>query len=401
MFAAKVELFCAALGENVTKPTSPLIVNQLTAQRGQGFSLSTGYFTAQVSGTYVVHLSSGLFTGTPTGLIIILVESIKDVALTRTSTSHNGWDTVSRDFITTLSRGKNIYLDLYKGLSASNSMKQTSWSVFLLDNLMSPLITFCVALSTSTNVATGIVNFPFISVNVGNGWNNSTNTFTAPRNGTYVFSLSVGLQSGKSYYVYVEVGSSDAYELISTSNARNGTDTASRTFALSLTSGDTVYVSISTPTKLISDVGSETSFAGFLYEPLNGLKVIWSVHQTSFYMRGPYNPFPFNSVSVNVGNGWKVANNTFIVPYAGVYQLHLTCTTDTNGTVDYRLMWNGLAYASIYSNTTKNNGMDTKSRAIMIEAAVGDTFHVSTSPTTNLRSDLYKLISFTGFLLSL
>ena len=156
---------------------------------------------------------------------------------------------------------------------------------------------------------------------------------------------------------------------------------------------------IPTSPSLYSDDAYQTSFSGFLYEPLNGRKVARSFHQTSS-TNGAYNPSPFNEVSVNIGNGWYTANYTFITSYAGIYRLHLTATSMIFSQMDCRLMWNGAAYANIYSTTINYYKAITRLRAIMVKAKLGDAFHIATTCTTQLYSSDKGLISFTGFLIS-
>ena len=396
MIVADAILFCAVRNVSAVQPSSPFLFNQITTQRGQSYDLSSGLFTPQLNGAYVIHFSSGLFPGTPVSLSLEGYSMGTD--LSHKSTSHNGWETTSRDAIYTFTQGTKLYISLYEGKSASNVLKQSSWSAYLLDSLMYPLITFFVGRNSSFS-GNGKVIFTSTFVNVGNAWNSVSNIFTAPRNGTYVFSMSCGAQSGQPCHLYIKLNSALAQGMAMNGTSRNGTDMTSRTFAMFFAVNSTMYVT-SYNASLFSDNGYQLSFSGFLYEPVNGISVIWSVNQKSS-MSGQYSPFPFNDITVNIGNGWRTANNTFIVPYAGVYQLHLTCTTPAGGVVDYRLMWNGIAYANIYSNNTINNGLDTRSRAIMIEAAVGDTFYIATTSTTKLYSEASTLISFTGYLLSL
>ena len=386
---------------SVGAPLSPLLFHTTTAQRGNSYKLNTGDFTVPVNGTYVFHLSSGV-NGSSAIKMGLQGGGKAGINVFRNSTSHNDQDLLSRDFIYILPQGSVITMNLVTGIGYSADMKQVLWSVFLLDNLMCSLVAFCVGIATSYT-QTGLINFSTSFVNVGYAFNITTNTFTAPSNGIYVFSLSCGAESGQPYIVLLCTNtttdkSPNCYGLVKNSTSHNGRDMSSRTFAISLVTGDKAYVSLNKG-RLFSDEGIQTSFAGFLYEPLNGRKVIWSVHQNSS-MSGQYNPFPFNVVSVNIGNGWKTANNTFVAPYSGVYQLHMTATAQSLLKVDYKLWWKGIVYASIYTGTTVHNGPETKSRSIMVEASAGDTFFISTTAATNLYSSAFNLISFGGFLVS-
>ena len=396
-FLAQAILFCTARTTDVQAPKNPFLFEAITAQRKQSYNLSSGYFTPPVNGIYVIHLSSAVPGGEKIYFFMQLNNTL-NFGIYRTSTSHNGIDTTSRDFISSLKQGAQINLNLQQGTANAGTRRRVSWSAFLLDNIMYPLVTFCVGRDNSLS-STGWGTFNKIITQNGNAWNTSTNTFTAPRNGSYVFSLSCGIESGQFYQVYVIVNDVVSYGLYFTSTSHNGIDTASRTFATSLVAGDRVDVWFLDNIPY-SDSNYLTSFAGFLYEPINSSrKVIWSVHQTTS-SSGAFNPLPFDYESINIGGGWNKNINKVILPYAGVYQLHLTATSQANGQIDYQVMLNDASYANILIYTTTHNGYETRSRAIMIEATAGDVLHISTSDATKLFSNIFRLTSFTGFLLS-
>ena len=397
IFAAQLILFCAIRATTIAAPSCPFLFEQTTAQTRNDYSLVTGYFTPQLNGTYVFHLSTGLLSGTQVHFNVELGNSLA-VDLYRSSTVHNGQDIISRDFIFTLAQGSRVYLNLMAGTAVSDAMKQTSWSAFLLDDLMYPVITFFVGLNSSSSTA-GKIDFTSTIVNVGNAWDSQMDMFTAPQNGIYVFSLSCGAVSGQAYDVLIFINNIISHEMTITKISHSGEDMASRTIAVQLAAGDIVDLRLQWGS-LFSSGGLETSFAGFLYEPVNGQKVIWSVHQTNNIV-GQCSPFPFNDVTVNFGNGWNTTSNSFVVPFAGVYQLHFTVTLQPFSIIDFRLIWNNVAYTNIFSDSTVNNGVDIKSRSIMIKASVGDTLYLSTTGTANLFSTANRLISFTGLLISL
>ena len=393
---AQVVLFSAARTTTAALPLpTPYLMQETTAQRGQSYNLNTGYFTAPLDGTYVFHLSTGVSSGAILSVGIVLGAAKPSVY--RMSTSHNGFDMMSRDFIYSLTKGQNVYLEPSSGNPTSDGLKQTSWSAFLLDNLMYPKIAFCVSATLPTQSSK--IDFDVINVNAGNAWNTATDLFTAPRTGVYVFSLNCGAGNGQFNQVSVYINNVQRNGLYLGSTTHNGYDMISRMVVVSLTAGDTVFAGLDLGNLWNDGNVHSTSFAGFLYEPLDGRKVIWSVHQTSI-TTGYHSPFPFNYVAVNIGNGWNSAANKFVVPYAGIYQLHLTATSYGSAQMDYQLWWNDVAYASIYVTTTSHNGGDTRSRAIMVQASIGDTFYIAFVSSSNIYSNELGLISFAGFLLS-
>ena len=372
----------------------------MTIQSGQSYNLSTGYFKVPTNGTYVFHYSSGLAPSVGIDLVL-RINSFPITHIYRNSTVHNNNDVLSTAYAGTLTQNDLVNLYLSNGSSSSNSMRQTSWSAFMLDNLMDPLIVFCTRSSTDVvKFWPGLVNFTVTNVNIGNAWNSATDRFTAPRAGVYVFSLSFALASGKpgSVSIFVSSISGSAVFVVDLKMTNhNGYDMTGKTVALSLASGDSVYLFVYD--EMYVDDLYLMSFTGFLYEPLNGRKVIWSVNLKNS-VQGQYSPLPFDEVLVNVGGGWNITNNTFVAPYAGVYQLHLSADPWAATATDYKLMWNNVAYASIFSPNTAYNAQAAKSRAFMIKASVGDTFFIATTSTARLTGGIYRETSFTGYLIS-
>ena len=305
----------------------------------------------------------------------------------------------SVSFIGTFTQRTPIYLYVSQGTTSSDSLRQTSWSAFLLDYLMYPLIAFCARPPAGTVTNTNSkIDFTVTSLNVGNAWNSTTDTLIAPRTGVYVFSLSFAVERGQKYSVWVQVNNGNVQRVLIADSYHNGYIMAGKTLALSLSAGDTV--ALIGNGQSYSDNFYTMSFAGFLYEPLNSPKVIWSVHRMQNIIQNAPTPVPFEEVSLNIGNGWNTAINKFIVPYPGVYQLHMTATSASNNGVDYRLMWNGVAYASIFGAfTNRPNGEITRSRSVMIKLSTGDSLYISVTSPTVLYSPTREA-SFIGFLIS-
>ena len=363
--------------------------------------MSTGYFNPPMNGIYFFHLSSGFQRYTGVHIEMRTSTSILITHIYQTSTIHDNSDMTSVAFMGTFTKDTPIYLYVSSGTTTSDSLRQTSWSGFLLDNLMYPLIAFCVRPPSGLIIRKNYkLNFNVTNFNIGNAWNRRTNTFIAPCAGVYVFSVSFSVPSGTNNGVYVYVNSAIHQRVLITSTLHNGFIMTGKTFAIDFSAGETVYLDSHRPTnnQLYSDNYYIMSFAGFLYEPLNNPKVIWSVHGNSS-ISGQNSLLPFDVVSVNVGNGWNKATNRFVVPYAGVYQLHLTATSNYGESIDYRLMWNDVAYVSILSATAVyDRTLNTRSRSVMIEASVGETFYIATTNSTGLSSSKCET-SFTGYLL--
>ena len=396
-FTAQAALFCATTNlSSSAPPSTPLIFEQITVQRGQCYNLSNGYFKVPTNGTYLSHITSSLHAGKYASVLISFPTTGTMLTnLFRTSAVQNGVDLTSGAFMLTLTKNDMIHLSLNVG-----SIRMTSsWSVFRLDNLMFPLIIFCVQLQNGLYSNTGKINFNAVNVNVGAAWNNLLDIFTASKNGTYVFSLTISPSSGSTTKVGIVVNNvDDVYQMVYLQCSccccsQVGYDTTSKTLVLSLNASDIVYAR--NYRNLYNNGYYSTSFAGFLYEPLDGRKVIWSVSLNTDLI-GQYSPLPFQAVLVNIGDGWKNTTSKIIAPYAGVYQMHLTATSQPYNPVEYTLMWNDVAFASIVITSTICESVVTRSRAVMVEASAGDIFYIATTYSTKLHS----ATSFTGYLLS-
>ena len=208
LFVVVIVLFCAA--NRISSKSSPknLIFDEVLIQRGQGYNMSTGYFNPQMNGIYLVYLSSGLEPYTGVHIEMKTSTSILITHLYRNSTIHDNYDMTSVAFLGTFTKNTPIYLYVSNGTTKSDSLRQTSWSAFLLDNLMYPLIAFRVrppaGLITRQNSK---LSFDDTNFNVGNAWSNTANIFSAPRAGVYIFSVSFLVTASANNDVVVYINS--------------------------------------------------------------------------------------------------------------------------------------------------------------------------------------------------
>jgi len=110
--------------------------------------------------------------------------------------------------------------------------------------------------------------FDRVETNLGNAYNGSTGSFTAPASGTYVFSLTVTLwgtssRSRTGQFFITQNRVEKVTVLPDTHDSSDKFDMASGTAVLVLTKGDDVHVSVSGPNYNIYG-GGYTYFSGFL-----------------------------------------------------------------------------------------------------------------------------------------
>ena len=175
-------------------------------------------------------------------------------SITRTSTAHPGTDTTSRDFIV--------------GLSVFNSVYVSS----------KPAVAFSIARDSPTYGFLDPVTFNVQLVNEGSHYG-SSHRFTAPLDGIYYFSISVGLSSGQTANFTLYKNYKPLANIVRLSTVHNGSDTISRSIMTSLKKDDTIHGVNQENRYVWSSSSLETSFSGFLYEPANGYPVRFFVNE--------------------------------------------------------------------------------------------------------------------------
>ena len=175
-----------------------------------------------------------------------------------------------------MSRDGLISLDVGEEMAFfTNTSFNTFWSGFRIDSLMKPLIAFYVARTKSMVTSTSLVDFDKLLVNVGKGWDKTTNRFIAPNNGTYYFCLSFGYEAGK--FVTFQLSVNGVPKLTATvasdKTIKDGISIAAKSYMMVLKEHDYIEVS-SLDDPLYSDEKSlQTAFGGFLYTPVSGSTV--------------------------------------------------------------------------------------------------------------------------------
>jgi hypothetical protein len=107
------------------------------------------------------------------------------------------------------------------------------------------------------------VTFDDVLVNVGGGWNPSTNIFTAPFSGVYQLHLTASMADGSQVnYALVWNGAPYANVLCNATNYV-GVEMRSRGIMVDARAGDTLYMATDSTTRLYSNGNRLISFTGF------------------------------------------------------------------------------------------------------------------------------------------
>ena len=233
---------------------------------------STNKFTlTAVTSLYFISLNVGVSGGIP--IKYSLRNKTGEIArITRTSTAHPGPDTTSHNLIVGLSAPDSLYVS--SGYQTySNRYYHTSLSLFsICGSMKEPPVAFSVARDSPTYGFLDPVTFNVQIVKEGFYYDRS-HRFTAPLDGIYYFSISVGLSSGRTANLILNINNKPLANIVRLSTAHNGSDTLSRSIMTSLRKGDTIHVVNQKNRDVWSSSSLETRFSGFLYEPANGYSV--------------------------------------------------------------------------------------------------------------------------------
>lgn len=169
---------------------------------GAGFDLTTDTYTVPANGYYWFHFSVALSNYLPTDVSLVglpgrtpLIERFADP---------DRVETTSRCELVYLTEGRLITLNSAFELINDDAYGQVSFSGFPLDKTMSLVIGFNLGLNVS-KTSTGVIPFTRIHEDTHWGWDNNTNQYMVPENGTYVITLHAGDYSGYGFAVCILV----------------------------------------------------------------------------------------------------------------------------------------------------------------------------------------------------
>ena len=224
--------------------------------------------TQSAAGLYFVALSVGVPTRTPANYILHK-SGRRFGGITRTSDIHKPYrDVISHDFLIPLYAADTLHVSSqYKVISYSDQL-YTSLSIFSLTNTMlDETAAFCVASNHTISGYRKPVPFNTYLYNAGRHYNPFNHTYTAPSDGIYYFSFSVG-QNAHREAEFVLYKNNKAYvNIIRRSTTHSGTDTIGRAVMMRLNRGDLIFMVNEARRTARSSEMMETSFSGFKYQP--------------------------------------------------------------------------------------------------------------------------------------
>ena len=107
----------------------------------------------------------------------------------------------------------------------------------------------------------------------------------------------------------------------------------------------------------------------------------------------------FETIVVNVGNGYSNSTYKFTAPVAGIYQLQTFCLTTNNSDAnDLTIRINDVRYANARADVT-NAAHNTISMSTIASLSVGDLVHVAVGGGSGISAASSDYNNFSGFLI--
>ena len=278
------ELAVIFVGRNRdTGPASPFSLNKVFVNHGNRWDSTTNKFTmAAMRGLYFVSLGVGVPEHVPIKYSLMKNNS-RVASITRTSTVHSGADTTSRDLIVKLSAADSVYVSSDYSVYSNNNF-YTYLCLFSITDAMKDFpVAFSVAGDSSTSGLLNPVPFNIQLVNERYHYHRN-HTFTAPSDGIYYFSISVGLTAWSTANFTLYKNDEPLANILRLATNHNGYDTIGRSIMVSLQREDTIHVVNQENRVAWSSPDLETSFSGFLYAPAHAHAVSFFIASINFQL---------------------------------------------------------------------------------------------------------------------
>ena len=179
------------------RPGDPLPLSYKITIRGTQWDPDTYSFnvTQSAAGLYFVALSVGTRYKTPANYILHK-SGRRFGGITRTSDIENGGNVISHDFLIPLYEADTLHVSSQYRVVSGYERLQTSLSIFsLTHSMLDETAAFCVASNHTISGYRKPVPFNTYLYNAGRHYDPLNHTYTAPSDGIYFFSLSVGLNA--------------------------------------------------------------------------------------------------------------------------------------------------------------------------------------------------------------
>ena len=315
-------MFSTARDSVLPGPYERVPYELILADTVNGFDDTKTTYTTKSAGFYFIHMSAGVPAYQMLGYKLNNASSAPNILLTHTS--FNGEVMTSREDIQYILANQTLYTSSSYTLY-SDTMLQTSWSGFKIDDVMNTKVIFRVARTTSYSTINSSLPFDKLIINVGKAWDSCSNQLVIPASGIYFLSFSSASVANTRHGLELRVNGLVKVRTFIYANIFDGIDVSSHSILLKLNVGDIVKLYLSAG-PVYSDNNYQTSFAGFLYDPFVNQEIAWTVTlpiNTATYLYGPMN-VNFTEILLNEGIAWHSDTGRVRVPVSGLYYLKLS-----------------------------------------------------------------------------
>jgi hypothetical protein len=363
-----------------------------------GFNAAQTTYTVKSTGFYFMHFSAGVPRNQKLNCAIRNASSTPNVLLNHTSLNDDM--VTSRDDIQYLSDGQELYVSSDYTLY-SDEMMQTSWSGFKLDDVINMEVVFRAARVTSILNSVNEVAIPLdqLIINIGQAWDACNSQLVIPKTGIYFLSWSAASITNSTHIIELRVnGAVKARSFVYTSYPDS--DTSSQALLLPLKTGDVAKLILFTYNavpSIYSDINYQTSFSGFLYEPVHGQAVAWCLtlpRQQNFSGPATVN---FTTIFLDEGSTWNSSAAALQISTSGIYYLKLSgYSHNTHKPFNLVLLVNGQLLINVMDKVDANENL--RSRALIVHLMAGDQLTVGVPTGYQIHSGTYDVM-FAGFLI--
>ena len=372
----------------------------ILADTVDGFDETITSYTVKSAGFYFTHMSAGVPAYQMLDYTLNNASSTPNILLTHTS--FDGEIVTSKEDIQYIPANTTLYISSRYSIY-SDSMKQTSWSGFKIDDVINTKVIFRVARTTSYTTVGSYMEFDKLIINVGQAWDACNNQLIIPMSGIYFLAFSSASVKNTRHDLHLNVNGALIARTFIYANVFNGTDVSSNSVLLKLSEGDIVKLYLLNEGPVYSDSNYQTSFAGFLFELSADQTVAWTLtfpYGVQTYLYGPTN-VNFTEILLNDGSPWHSDIGRVRVPVSGLYYLKLS---GISWPADYKfnliLSVNDQILMNVMEKIdTIKIGCNMRSRSLITHLSEGDHLLVSIPAGYNAYS-IYNDVIFAGFLIN-
>jgi hypothetical protein len=200
------QILAVSVGQYERVPRSdPIRFKDIFADYNGNYEYSSGYITIPSDDYYYFSINAGVEAGQAAEMGFVTTNSrfLTIPGIYRKSTSHDGTDTISREWFGGFEKGERFGARAITQLY-SNEYDQVSFSMFNL-NLVAPQYYFNGYRSTELAVGSTDVNIG-LSLYTFRGTSPSAGLYICPETGVYYFSFSAGVKANEKVRINIEDG---------------------------------------------------------------------------------------------------------------------------------------------------------------------------------------------------